>query len=91
MKLQQTQIEKLCQKILGRLKEKDLIVFKSQEPEVLKRMVELIENDLRREDVLNAEVQKMLDDLESQNPGLDRRKMFSLLKQKLAKERKIVL
>lgn len=91
MKLQPPQIEKLARRMLARLKEKDIVVFKATEAQVLQRMIDLITADFKREDDLNNEVHKMCDQLEQQNPGIDRRKMFPLLKQKLAKERKIVL
>jgi hypothetical protein len=92
MKLQPTQIERLVQNVFDRLKEKQLIQFKKTEKEVYARAVELVAGDFRREDDLVREVHKMMDDLEKQNPGgFDRRKMFPLLKQRLAKQKGIVL
>jgi hypothetical protein len=92
MKLQPTQIERLVQNVFDRLKEKQLIQFKKTEKEVYARTVELVAGDFRREDDLVREVHKMMDDLEKQNPGgFDRRKMFPLLKQRLAKQKGIVL
>ena len=91
MKLQTVQIEKLARRIISQLKEKKFMVLKVPEHDVFSKMVEHITADFKREDALNAEVNRMCDDLEDKNPGLDRRKMFGLIKQKLAKERKIVL
>ena len=39
MKLEQKQIHYLCEKVLNELKTKDLIIFKTQEDAVLKRMI----------------------------------------------------
>jgi hypothetical protein len=92
MKLQPTQIDRLVRNVIERLKEKQLIQFKQPEKDVFARAIELVTNDLRREDDLVQEVYKMMDELERQNPGgFDRRKMFPLLKQKLAKQKGIVL
>jgi hypothetical protein len=91
MKLQAVQIEKLSRRIFNRLKERELLVFKVSEADVLNRMIELMTEDFKKEDDLVHDVNKMLDQLEVQNPGIDRRKMFGLLKQKMAKDRKIVL
>ena len=78
--------------VFERLKSRNLIVFKKGEPEVFARAMELVLLDLRKEDDLVKEVNKMLDDLEKQNPGgFDRHKMFLLLKQKLAKQKGLVL
>jgi hypothetical protein len=92
MKLQPTQIERLVQNVFDRLKEQELIQFKTTEKEVFARAVALVTADFKREDDLVHEVHKMMDDLEQQNPGgFDRRKMFPLLKQRLAKQKGIVL
>jgi hypothetical protein len=92
MKLQPTQIERLVRNVFDRLKEKQLIDFKKTEKEVFARAIELVTLDLKKEDDLVREVHSMMDDLEKQNPGsFDRRKMFPLLKQKLAKQKGIVL
>jgi hypothetical protein len=92
MKLQPTQIDRLVHNVIDRLKEKELIEFKKPEKEVYARAIELVTLDFRREDDLVQEVYRMMDDLEKQNPGgFDRRKMFPLLKQKLAKQKGIVL
>ena len=92
MKLQTVQIERIVRSIFDRLKAKDLIQFKGPEKDVFNRAMELVIADFKREDDLNLEVNKMLDDLERQNPdGFDRRKMFTMVKQKLAKQKGIVL
>ncbi len=92
MRLTQTQIERMVQNVFDRLKEKQIIQFKVSEKEVFNRAVELVIADFRREDDLVQEVYKMMDELEKQNPGgFERHKMFPLLKQRLAKQKGIVL
>jgi hypothetical protein len=92
MKLQPTQIERLVQNVIDRLKEKNLIQFKKTEKEVYARAVALVTADLKKEDDLVRDVHAMMDELEKQNPGgFDRRKMFPLLKARLAKQKGIVL
>jgi len=81
----------MVQNVFDRLKSQKLIEFKKPEKEVFDRAVNLVAADFRREDDLTSEVYKMMDDLEKQNPGFDRRKMFPLLKQRLAKQKGIVL
>jgi hypothetical protein len=92
MKLQPTQIERLVQNVFDRLKEQELIQFKISEKEVFARAVAHVTADFQREDDLVKEVHQMMDELEKQNPGgFDRRKMFPLLKLRLAKQKGIVL
>lgn len=73
-------------------KKNNNITFKEDEKKVLQRAVQAVEEDYQREAELEVEVHKMLDDLEKQHAGqFQRGKMFHMLKQKLAKERKIIL
>ncbi|MDZ4676140.1 MAG: DUF507 family protein [Oligoflexia bacterium] len=92
MKLHPTQIDRLVHNVIDKLKERELIEFKKSEKEVIARAIELVNLDFKREDDLVQEVHRMMDELEIQNPGgFDRRKMFPMLKQKLAKQKGIVL
>jgi len=92
MKLSPQQIQVLAEKILSHWKKQNLVVFKEDEKKVLARVVEIIKEDYAREDALDKEVNAMLDQLEKSNPGeFQRYKMYPILKQKLAKERKVIL
>lgn len=92
MKLSSQQIQVLAEKILTQWKKQNLVVFKEDEKIVLARVVELIKEDYDREAALDRDVNEMLDQLEKSNPGeFQRFKMFPILKQKLAKERKVIL
>lgn len=92
MKLTQTQIQKLAEKTIEAWKKQNVITFKTDEKKVLQRVIQAIQSDFEKEAQLEKDVNKMLDDLEKTNGGeFQRYKMYPLLKQKLAKERKIVL
>ena len=92
MKLTQIQLESIAQKVLDHWKQNNLIQFKTEEKKVFARMVESIRADYQKELDLEKLVNKMLDDLEQSNAGeFQRYKMYPMLKQKLAKERKVIL
>ncbi|OGQ64623.1 MAG: hypothetical protein A3I81_11375 [Deltaproteobacteria bacterium RIFCSPLOWO2_02_FULL_55_12] len=78
---------------MDRLKERDLVVFKADERKVLERMVEIFLADLRAEDNLDREVEEILKShagaIDTQK--IDYRKMFNMIKGKLARERGLVL
>ncbi len=79
--------------MLASLKAKELLIFKAGEPRVLERITEAILADLRAEDALDREVEEMIN---SHSAGLggqtiDHRKMFNMIKNKLVRERGIIL
>lgn len=92
MKVSEKMMQRLVNTILRELKEQNVIQLKAKEEAVYHRALELVKTDFKRESDLDEEVQRMMDDLERQNPGsFQRYKMFPLLKKKLAQERGIVL
>lgn len=92
MKLTPLQMQKLVEKVFENWKKNKVIVFKEDEKKVFARALEVIKADYQRESDLDREVHQMLDQLEKTNSGeFQRYKMYPILKQKLAKERKIVL
>ncbi len=93
MKLSKEQVEKIAFLILDNLKKKGLIEIKTDEEKVLKKIVDVFLQDLRREDELDREVERILNahaDMIDTHRA-DYRKMFNMVKNKLAKERGIVL
>lgn len=86
-------MEKVSRLILDRLKERDLIIFKVEEGVVLARIIDLFTKDLKAEDTLDREVEEIIKNYagEIEKGRLDYRKMFNLIKNKLAKERGMVL
>ena len=92
MKFSDKTIQRLVNIILRDLKEQNLIQFKVKEEQVQQKAMDIVKADFQREQALDEEVHRMMDDLERQNPGsFQRYKMFPLLKKKLAQERGIVL
>lgn len=86
------QIQKLAEKVFQAWKGQNVASFKVDEKKVLERMILAVKEDYEREAELERDVHKMLDQLERTNSGeFERYKMYPLLKQKLAKERKIIL
>ncbi len=91
MKLTKEQIEKVSASIIERLKGKDLVVFKAAEPKVLERVNEIILANLRAEESLDKEVEDILKSHSVEGQKIDYRKMFNMVKGKLARERGIIL
>ncbi len=92
MKLTPLQMQKIVEKIFEGWKKHQLIQFKADEKVVFQRALDALKSEYKKENDLELEVNKMLDQLEKSNPGeFQRYKMYPILKQKLAKERKIVL
>lgn len=92
MKLTTSQIQRLSEKILNQWKMQNLITFKVDEKIVLQTIIEAVTNDLRTEEKLDQDVNALMDQMEREHEGqFQRHKMFQMLKQKLAKERKIIL
>jgi hypothetical protein len=93
MKLTPLQMQKIVEKIFDAWKKSNnVVVFKEDEKKVFAAAVEAIKQNYQAESQLDIDVNNMLDKLERTNAGeFQRYKMFPILKQKLAKERKIIL
>jgi hypothetical protein len=92
MKLSNLQMTKLAEKLLATWKAQDLVQFKVDEKKVLARLIEELKSNQNEEVAIEQEAESMLRKLELSNPGeFSRHKMFPMLKQKIAKERKFVL
>ncbi len=92
MKISDKMIQRLVQSVFRELKQQNSVQFKEKEDKVFQRACEIIKNEYHKEAQLDDQVQKMMDDLERQNPGeFQRYKMFPLLKKRLAKEKGIIL
>lgn len=92
MKMTDRQAKRMAEAILKGLKDQKVIQFKEKEEKVLERATAVIRGDFEREAELDREVNRMMDDLERQNPGeFQRFKMFPMLKRRLAKEKGIIL
>lgn len=92
MKLSSQQIQRLSEMILAHWKKSNLIHMKVDESKVLNKIVQIISNEYKKEADLEKEVNAMLEQLERTHSGeFQRYKMYPILKQKLAKEKKVVL
>lgn len=92
MRLNTFQVESLCKRIIAGLEEKKLVEFRDGKEKALKKAIEVVEGDFEDERDLEAEVNKRLDALESeQSEGFDRHKMFKMMKKKIAEEKGIIL
>ncbi|MBI5888936.1 MAG: DUF507 family protein [Deltaproteobacteria bacterium] len=93
MKLTLEQVEKIAELVLDALKKKGLITLKTGEHQALQKINDVILADLRAEDSLDREVEEILKthtgEIDSQR--IDYRKMFNMIKGKLARERGIVI
>lgn len=86
------QIQKLAEKVLHAWNSQGVAVYKVDEKKVLERAILAVKTEYDREAELEKDVHKMLDQLEKSHGGeFERYKMYPLLKQKLAKERKLIL
>jgi len=92
MRLSEFQVKNLCQKVLQTLKTKKLITFKKSEMEVLAKMQEIFIKDLKVEDAINQEAQKILAQYEAQmGDKIDRQKMFQMIKKQLIKDKGVIV
>ena len=92
MRLNEFQVKQICQKLLLALRSKQLIILKANETQVLAKMEEIFIKDLRVEDDLNREVEKLVDQHAAKAGGeIDRQKLFLLIKKQLIKDRNLVV
>lgn len=85
-------MQRLASMVLAELEAQHVVTYKAKEHDVLQRACQIVRADYQREAQLDSDVNKMMDDLERQNPGeFQRYKMFPLLKKRLAKEKGIIL
>lgn len=92
MKLNHQQMNRIIHMVFEKWKKNNIVTFKEDEPKVFARALKAITDDLQKELDLEKEVNQMMQDLERSNPGqFQRYKMYPILKQKLAKEKKVIL
>ena len=94
MRLKDDQVERLADKILADLNSAGLITLKKERGGVLAGIKEAIKSDIKGEEELERDAENMLEQTLRSMRGsadIDRHKMLRMIKEKLAKERKIVL
>lgn len=92
MRLTEAQMKDLVQSIFNEWKKQGLVTFKTGEGPAFEHAMEAMRQEGFKMQAFEKEVRVMLDGLEAQTPqGFDRHKMFLLLRQRLAKEKGIIL
>ncbi len=92
MRLKPFQVKMVTQKILQNLKTQQLVILRKSEPEVLKKMEEIFIADLRVEDDINREAEKLLETYTAQmGDKIDRQKMFQMIKKQLIKDKNVIV
>ncbi|NIO15527.1 MAG: DUF507 family protein [Deltaproteobacteria bacterium] len=92
MRLNEQEMKGLADFIYERLMKREMITLKSEESEVRRRIYEAIEKDIRAEQALDEEVEKIIDEhIQRAGEDINRRKLFKMIKHKLARERGLVL
>lgn len=93
MRLTKAQIEEISRLILKKLKEMDIVTVNAPEDKVFQRIVEIFTKDLMIEEELDKEVKKVLEayEAEFQSGKMEYLKMFNKVKEKLIKERDLII
>lgn len=93
MRLRQEEIDYTVWQVLRRLKESGQVVLLGSEEDLLEHLRQALTKDLMVEDLLNREVDDILraHQSEIERESVDYRRMFQLIKNKLAKERGLIL
>ena len=93
MRLNTTRVHHMATTVVERLTERGLLQVDGKPDPVIQQVESAITTELQVEDRLNADVREMLKqfDREFTEGRADYQKMFSMVKQKLIKERGLVL
>jgi len=92
MRLKEFQVKQICQKLLLTLRSKQLINLKKSEGEILAKMEEIFIKDLKVEDDINREAEKLLEQYTKQmGDKIDKQKMFQMIKKQLIKDKNVVV
>jgi hypothetical protein len=95
MRLKEDQIHRLSEKVYNDLSSAGLITPRRERGAVVEGIGKAIAKDITSEQSLERDAERLLDEtiasLGRAAADIDRRKMLRMIKEKLAKERKIVL
>ncbi len=92
MRLKESHVKQICHAVLVSLRDKKLITLKKPENEALTKMVSIFLNELRVEDEINKEALAILEkNAAKMGDGIDREKMFQLIKKQLVRDKKVIL
>jgi hypothetical protein len=92
MKLHSSQIDMMAYGLVKKLIETGTASFENPD-EMSQRAMRIVIEDLQVEDRLNEEVREILNkhEFEMRDKGIQYHEMFKIVKQKLARERKLIL
>ncbi len=93
MRLSKELIQHISNAIANNLESKEMVEYETAKTAIVEKINEVITKNMLDEDKLNKDVEKMLaaHEAEIARENMDYRKVFELTKQKLAKDRGIVL
>ena len=95
MRLKEEQIRRLAEKVYNDLSADGLITVRGEQKKVLDGIAAVISRNFADEQTVERDAEKLLDEtmaaMGSGAAEIDRRRMLKMVKEKLAKERKIVL
>lgn len=93
MRLSKEMIKHLADAIAANLESKGIVEYEVPKEAIAVKIVEVITENMLEEERLNKDVEKLLTAHEAEiaRENMDYRKVFELTKQKLAKERGMVL
>ncbi len=81
----------MADRLLKNCRAKDLIILKTDEGAVRKRIAQIITQHFREEEAIEEEARMMLDNLAGQTKTMDQHKMFLMIKKKLAEKKGFIL
>lgn len=94
MRLKDEQISRLAEKVLADLSRADLVQLKQERSAALSAIRAAISENIKEEESLEKDAELLLEQTlraMGNSGGIDRHKMLRMIKERLAKERKIVL
>ena len=95
MRLKDEQIKRLAEKVYNDLTVEGLITPRRERGTAVEGIAAAIARDFGREQTLERDAERLLDEtivaMGRGSADIDRRKMLRMIKEKLAKERKIIL
>jgi len=77
--------------ILAKLEEKKLVVLKAPSEKIHQGLVETFLKNLQQEEEIDRQAEQILEENIGGSEGLDRQKMFLMIKRKIAKDRGFIL
>lgn len=93
MRLRREMIEHIARKIVQTLSGRDLVRLECSPAALERHVAHIIEEDLLVEDRLNEEVKEILraHEMEMEKSNVDYSRMFALVKNRLVRERSLIL